>query len=113
MSLFPLPWSCQRLAWSGGAEDDHGNAVPSWASPVTVECMWWSPTSYEPLLEPTGGDRVIVDLVLVVAASQVVDHRDRFIVGGKTFEVVGLPKDYNHGPFGFAPGRIVIDLKAA
>ncbi len=116
MSLFPLPWSCQRLAWSAGPEDDYGNVTPTWLAPVSVPCVWWSPetqsASSEPELAPTGGDRALVDLVLVVAAGQPVDHRDRFIVDGHQFEVFGLPKDYNHGPFGFSPDRIVIDLRA-
>lgn len=68
----------------------------------------------------------MVDLVLVIDSTAAVDHRDRFTIAGlttpvdrdghivleaKVFTVVGLPKDYNHGPFGFAPDRVVVGLK--
>jgi hypothetical protein len=97
--------------YAAGAEDEHGNIEPTWADPVTVACFWWSPSSAEPSSAPTGGDRVTADVVLVVDSAVAVDHRDRFTVDGKRFEVIGLPADYDHGPFGFAPNRRVIDLK--
>ena len=53
-----------------------------------------------------------MDLVLVLDSAVTVDHRDKFTVEGKKFEVVGLPKDFNHGPWGFSPDRLVIELKA-
>lgn len=115
MALFSLTRTCQREAWLDGAEDAHGNSVPAWASPSSVACNWWPPdaqdASSEPLLAPTGGDRVLCDLVLVVSSSQSVDHRDRFVVGGRRFEVFGLPKDYNNGPW-LSPGLLIVQLKA-
>lgn len=113
-SYFPLPFTCQHEHYAAGVEDDHGNTVSGWADPVPVPCAWWSPTaesSTEPLHGPTGGDRVTADLVLAVDAELAVDPRDRFTVNGARFEVVGLPKDFNHGPFGMAPGRVLVELK--
>lgn len=113
--LFPLPFKCLREAYTPGVEDDHGNITPGWLDPVAVECIWYSPNtadaSTEPATPPTGGERVTVDLVLVVDSSVPVDHRDRFTIEGRRFDVVGLPKDFNHGPFGFSPDRHVIELK--
>ena len=112
---FPLPFTCQHEAYTPGVEDDHGNTVPGWLDPVPVACVWWSPNtdtaSSEPASAPTGGDRVMLDLVLVVDSAVSVDHRDRFNVDGRRFEVIGLPKDFNHGPFGFSPDRLVVELK--
>lgn len=112
----PLPFTCLRGAYTAGVEDSHGNTVPGWADSVPVACFWWSPTSSEPGYQfrsspNAGSDQVMVDITLVVDSALAVDHRDRFTVDGHDFEVVGLPKDYDHGPFGFAPNRRVIELK--
>jgi hypothetical protein len=113
---FPLPFTCLHGAYIAGVTDEHGNTVPGWADPVPVDCVWWSPDSTEPgyqfrASQNAGSDQVSVDLTLVVDSSLVVDHRDRFTVAGHDFEVVGLPKDYDHGPFGFSPNRRPIELK--
>lgn len=107
----PLPFTCLHGAYVAGIVDSHGNTIPGWSDPVPVDCFWWSPSSVEPLAAPTGSDQVSVDITLVVDSSLSVDHRDRFTVNGHDFEVVGLPKDYDHGPWGFSPNRRVIELK--
>lgn len=114
--MFPLPFSCLHDSYIGSAEDDHGNPVPTWATSVAVDCFWWIGQSTESRYQfrasgNTGSDQASVDLTLVVDANVPVDHRDRFTVDGKAFEVVGLPKDYNHGPFAFSPDRLVVELK--
>lgn len=111
MRPVPLPFTCLHGAYAAGAVDDHGNAIPDWSEAVSVACFWWSPTSAEPLGPPTGSDQVSVDITLVVDSALAVDQRDRFTVGGHDFEVIGLPKDFDHGPFGFSPNRRVIELK--
>lgn len=107
----PLPFTCQHETYTAGEVNAHGNRAPGWSGPVAVSCVWWSPSSSEPH-EPAG-DRVTVDVVLVVDSALVVDHRDRFVIDGRRFDVVGLPKDYEHGPFGYSPKRRVIELKWA
>lgn len=109
---FPLPFVCQHAAYTAGVPDDWGNVTPGHLPPVDVPCMWWTPSSSEPPLGAVNGERVIVDLVLVVDSSLVVDSRDRFTIEGRDFSVVGVPEDFDHGPFGFAPGRRPINLKA-
>lgn len=77
-------------------------------------------SSQEPALGPTGGDRVVADVVLVVDSAVSVSHLDHFMISEvldtsgnpARLEVIGLPKDYNHGPWGFSPDRLVIELKA-
>lgn len=108
---FPLPFTCQHESYSAGPEDDHGNATPTWSAPVSVPCAWWVPSSVELSAPPTGGDRVAADAVVVVEAAVLVDHRDRFVIDGRRFEVVGMPKDYNHNPYGYSPDRVVVELK--
>jgi hypothetical protein len=107
----PLPFTCGHEIHTPGAVDDHGDSVPVWAAAVERDCFWWMPTTAEPASPPTGGDRVTADVVLVLDSAVPVDHRDRFTVDGKTFEVIGLAADYDHGPYGFAPNRRVVNLK--
>ena len=65
-------------------------------------------------------DRVIADVVLAVDSVLRVDSRDYFTIAElidsvgdpMRLDVIGLPKDYDHGPFGFAPGRQIVELKA-
>lgn len=109
MRLIPLPFTCHHERWQAGADDDHGNPTSSWQDPVEVPCVWWSPASNEPA--SGSGDRVSAAVVLVVDSDVEVDHRDRFTVDGRRFEVIGLPKDYDHGPWGFTPKRRVVELK--
>jgi hypothetical protein len=114
--LIPLPFTCQHEHYQAGDEDDHGNTVPDWADAVPVPCVWWSGASTEPgyQFRASGNatsDQASVDLTLVVDSGLSVDHRDRFTIDGRVFEVVGLPKDFDHGPFGFAPNRRPIELK--
>lgn len=107
----PLPFTCQHEHYTAGVKNEHGNRTPGWLPPETVACTRWPAESTEPASPPTGGDRVRVDAVLVVDADLTVDHRDKFTIDGRRFEVVGLPKNYDHGPFGFTVGRQVVELK--
>ena len=122
MADIPLPFSCGHAAYRAGATNGHGNAKPDWADPVPVDCFWWDPSSIEPLQGPTGGDTAIADRVLVVDSAVAIDQRDRFVFtgakfavdalpDGERFNVDALPADYNHGPFGYSPNRLVINLK--
>ena len=112
MRVTPLPFSCAHESYSGEEIDGHGNVAPKWLDPVDVSCFWWSDSSEEPDGPPTGSERVVEELFLVVDAALVVDHRDKFTVTGRRFAVNGLPKEYDHGPFGFAPTRQVVALRS-
>ena len=113
MSVFPLPFTCSHEAYTAGVEDGHGNTTPGWCDPVEVSCAWWPVSSEEPAGPPTGSDRVVAELALILNVDVIVDHRDRFTIDGKRFEVTGLPKNYNYGPFGFAPNRQIVELRMA
>lgn len=108
----PLPFTCLHEAYDRGQEDGHGNIREGWLESVTVPCIWWSVSSAEPAAPPTGSERVVVDLSLVVNSALVVDHRDRFTIQGRRYEVTGVPAEWDHGPFGFSPNRQVISLRA-
>jgi hypothetical protein len=111
VKLTPLPWNCLHVAYEPGVEDGHGNILPGWAEPVAVACFWWPLESEEPPAPPTGSERVVATRAIVIDVAIPVDHRDRFVFGEQMFEVTGLPKNYDFGPFGFAPNRQVLELR--
>ena len=107
--MIPLPWSAKISRFKAGSTDAFGNPVESWESPVEFACFWWTPSSSEPAM--AGHDRVVADLVVVVAAGFSCGPRDRITVDGRDYGVDGEPRDYNHGPFGFSPDRLVIECR--
>lgn len=123
---FPLPFTAQHHAYTPGEENEHGNTEPGHLPPAAVACVWWTPSSDEPRTGAINTERATVDLVLVVDSDLPVDSRDYFTFAEHTqpdpdnptgrvpvrFDVEGFPKDYDHSPFGFAPGRRPIELKA-
>lgn len=112
VTLFPLPFTCQHERYVKGIKDADGNEIPDWAIPVVVQCVWWPEDSQRQFGdESVSNEQASIDLNLVVDSSVVVDQRDRFTVDGRPFEVVGLPQDYDHGPFGFRPNRKLLKLR--
>ena len=108
---FPLPFECQHEHYQAGTQDDHGNTAPSWASAVVRECAWWPGDSNEGSAVASGTDQARADRTVLLDVAVPVDHRDRFIFNGRRFEVVGLPKNWDHGPFGFVTNRQVVELR--
>lgn len=111
-ALFPLPFVCGHRRHIAGGRTGHGNAASDWANAVEIACCWWPGTTSEPASPPTGGGNLAsADVTLVIDSAVSVSHQDRFVVDGLEFEVIGLPKDFDHGPYGFQPHRKVLELK--
>ncbi|MGC5027050.1 hypothetical protein ACLQ3K_20065 [Tsukamurella sp. DT100] len=118
--IIPLPFAAQHHAYASGVENEDGNTVPGHLDPVSVACIWWTPSSAEPATGPVSSDRVVADVVIAVDSALQLDSRDYFTIAElmdpngdpMRLDVVGMPKDYDHGPFGFAPGRRIVELKA-
>lgn len=91
--------------WSAGATDSHGNPVDEWAAAVDRAVYGYAPPATRAESEP-GGTQVISHLEVYAPAFSV-DHRDRFVVGGVTYEVAGEIGDWDKGPFGYAPGQVI------
>ena len=108
---FPLAQTVQHLAYAGQVRDSRGNLVDAWADPVDVAAFWHTGPTYEPQI--AGHERVRVDAKVYVAASTQVTPQDKFVLLGVNgeFEVEGEPEDYNHGPFAYVPGLIVVNLR--
>lgn len=107
-ALLPTPWSVGRRVFSGGGMDAHGNPTRSWSDPVDARVFGWAPAG---TAEPTvARDEVTWDLDLFAPPGFAATHMDRFVVDGLEFDVIGVVRDFTHGPFGFAPG-VVLRLK--
>lgn len=94
---FPLPFTCVHLAYVPDVVDAYGNPVPKWSDGVEVACIWWVEG------EPSR-------TMLVVDSSLPVDYRDHFDVGGRRYEIADRPTNFEHGPFGFFPNRVSVEL---
>lgn len=111
LTLFPLPFECQHEHYLAGAEDDHGNVTPTWNPPEHRECFWWPGPASEASPVAGGSEQATVDRTLILDIDVPVDHRDRFMFGAQRFEAAGLPKEFDHGPFGFVTDRQVVELR--
>lgn len=108
--MFPTPWSVTLHARSLGAKDSHGNPRETWADPGVAEPAYgWCPPSADSQPFETNRTAVVCDLDVYMPISAAVP-KDRMTVDGVVYEVIGYPEDFNHGPFGFAPG-VRVNLK--
>ncbi|MGW4090043.1 hypothetical protein [Nocardia sp. NPDC004750] len=114
MGDFPTPHTIGVHTWTGTGEDDHGNAVDTYAPPLdqpgTPHAVigWQVPSSTEPAV--AGHDRVAVDVELGVPPGLVFGPHDvvdlPYGPEGQ-FEVVGEIRTADGNPFGWNPGGIV------
>lgn len=105
--MLPTPFFVETRAYDGGGVDAHGSEIVSWASPVRQPVFGWSvPSSSEPKL--AGHNRVVVQIELLAPPAFRVGPYDKVIVPGHgELDVLGVPEDFTHGPFGFMPGLVV------
>ncbi len=109
--MFPTVHTVGHKVWSVSGTDSHGNTVGAHADPVDVKVYGWSAPSG---VTELGDDRVIIDLKVYGPQTFLPSFRDQIVIptgaNAGTFDVVGEVEDYNHGPFGWAPG-VVVNLK--
>lgn len=104
MAMFPTPWTVTLYARSLGAKDSHGNPRETWDElGVTEPVYGWGPPTADRELFEAGRTPVARDLD-VYAPFSTARPKDRMTVNEVLYSVVGHPEDFNHGPFGFAPG---------
>ncbi|MGB3602717.1 MAG: hypothetical protein WBA38_04095 [Gordonia sp. (in: high G+C Gram-positive bacteria)] len=107
---FPLRFTVGHKVFDAAGEDAHGNPVETWLPEVGKKVYGWgAPQSSEPKL--AGHDREIVEVELLVPPGFVASARDRMVLDGVEFEVIGGPEHFDHNPFGWNPGGVV-HLKA-
>nr|DAW17871.1 MAG TPA: Minor capsid protein [Caudoviricetes sp.] len=103
---FPLLFTVGHRIYSAGAEDDWGNTVSGWSDPVDKPVYGWgAPVTSEPKL--AGHDRDVVEIELLVPPGFECSPRDRMVLDGDEYEVIGGTEMYDHNPFGWNPGGVV------
>lgn len=103
-------WRVEVVPFVADIDDDYGNATATYGPPVPRYVYGWAPAGSVEV--QSYRHDVKADLSVYAPADFVIDPRDRMVVGGKTYEVAGEPDDFNHGPFGWAPG-VVVNLTRA
>ena len=111
MAEFPLLFTVGHCAYSAGTEDDWGNIAAEWGNPVVKAVYGWgAPQGSEP--KTAGHERVVVEVELLVPPDfGAVSPKDRMVLDGVEYEVIGPIESYDHNPFGWNPGGVV-NLKA-
>ncbi|GGF39094.1 hypothetical protein [Williamsia phyllosphaerae] len=106
MSDFPLLFTVEHLSYSDGVDNGWGDPTEGWSDPIVKPVYGWgAPGGNEPKL--AGDDRVLVDTELLVPPGFECSPRDRMVLDGDEFEVVGPVQRYDHNPFGWNPGGVV------
>lgn len=100
---YPTPWNVGVREFSSSAIDSHGNPGEFWGDPVDRPVYAWAPAGTAEPFE-VARDAVTWDLDLYAPAGFSCGPRDRVVVDGSEFEVVGRVQDFTRGPFGWAPG---------
>lgn len=107
---FPVTRTIGHKAYNGSTRNSRGNTVDSWAAVVSVPVYGWHvPATWEPQIP--GHERVRFDVQVLAPASFRPGPKDLIVVPGfGDCEIVGVPQDYNNGPWqwdGDGPGNVI------
>lgn len=98
----------QHAAHLPGGTNPLGLPTDSWAPAVPVDSHgWWQPNPDEIATEPGRRSQEIVRSLLIPNDTACADKDRWTLPGDGTYEQVGRPQDYNHGPFGMSVPLIV------
>ncbi|SDT85094.1 hypothetical protein [Gordonia westfalica] len=107
----PAVFDVEHLPFNGTGADDYGNDVESWGEPDPRKFVTFiDPQSDE--LDLPGHIRDSVDVgIIVLPDFGPVSPRDREVIDGTVYDVVGQPKDYTRIPSLTGGGCYVVTLK--
>lgn len=108
--MFPTPWTIRVHEAIDGTKDAHGNPRRTYVPRAELDPVYgWAPPSTGRNTEPFEANRnaIQADLEVYTPTTFTCKPTDRVEVDGLMYEVVGRVEDFNHGPFGFAPGNRV------
>lgn len=103
---FPTPWTVVIIITeTSGDFDDYGNPIAT-ETRTPWDVYGWAPGGSQELTGWTS--QVTGDLAVYGPKPPIqIPHTARIEVSGLEYEVKGLVQEFNHGPFGFAPGVVV------
>lgn len=86
-----------------GAKDSHGRAAVTFGPAVSINVFAVYPRMSE---EPNeaGRESTVIGLTVLAPSGVSIPATDRVTFDGLTYEVDGFTANWNHGPFGYAPG---------
>lgn len=94
---------------SFGLEDEYGNDIEGWGDAESILVFGWEPVSItEPVL--AGHDRIVADVTLYADVETGIANRDRLVLTGVVYEVLGEPGDPNNNPW-WSPGLVSVQLR--
>lgn len=103
---FPVRMSVGWCRYAPARRDVHGRDVAAWEPAVRLDAYGVAPAgSREP--RTVGENRVVEELELLVPSVAGVGPQDRILIDGVAYQVVGVPADYDRGPFGWRPGGVI------
>lgn len=92
--MIPALFDVDHLAFQEeGGVDGHGNKVPGWADPVAKKFVAWAEyyNTTEPQVVGHDQDQVTAGIIVYPDFGEV-NPRDRMVIDGQRFEVVGEPE---------------------
>lgn len=109
--MIPALFDVLHLPYTGVDTDAYGNEVDTWGPGQSKKFVTFNnPQTTEPKI--VGHERDVVDLELVVLADfGRVSAKDRMVIDGDTYDVIGRPEDYTRNPFRRDFGCRVINLR--
>jgi len=110
--MIPTPHKIQIERWQANAasRDAHGNPAESYDAPVDAPVHWIVGAGSA---EGVMGGRRHAEAVLQVGApaETVIAERDRVLIDGARWQVVGEPQDYSRGPWAMPFAGVTFELK--
>ncbi|MBM7280363.1 hypothetical protein JTZ10_21700 [Gordonia rubripertincta] len=109
--MIPALFDVEHLVFDGEGKDDYGNDIESWGSPEPRKFVTFIDPESDELNLP-GHIRDTVDVgIIVLPDFGPVSPRDREVIDGIEYDVVGMPKDFTKNPFRPGFGCYVVTLK--
>lgn len=108
-SVFPTPLTIEqfgRTPTDPPQYDELGNLVWTITDPPTLRPIYGYSSVTQENMRP--GVTYLQTDITVYGPTFPVGANDQFRVAGKTYEVVGEPESWDNGPFGFAPGMVML-----
>lgn len=90
--MIPALFDVGHKRFTEGVEDAHGNTAPGWLEPVWKKFVTWAAfTTTEPAIAGHTRDEVDTGIIVYPDFGEV-DPRDRMVIDGLEYEVVGRPE---------------------
>ena len=109
--MIPAIFDVGHQPYTGDGVDEYGNAEESWGDPEPRKFVTFIDPGSEELDLP-GHVRDVVDVgIIVLPDFGSVSPRDREVIDGVTYDVIGEPKNFTKNPFRSDFGCHVVTLK--